>query len=144
MFFLTVADGAATVGGTVTGIGSGVQLGRDPPTLGWSIASIVVGGLGLLAGGVSAAVLTNVSCDDEPIFWTAAIVPVLLAGANITFASINLARWSAARRRRRLEPREEEPYEYEEEPEWTLAPVPMALPTSEGGLAPGAGLVAVF
>ncbi len=125
-FFLFVLDTAASVGGTVTGIGSLVQLNRDPPGLGWSIASIVVGVLDGLVGAITLAALVGTDAfDGAPGFWVFAGVPLFLTATNLTLGIINFSRWGSARRR---PPDPEEDSEDAPEDEWSR------------GLAPGVTL----
>src|SRR5688572_7566594 len=115
--FLFAIDTLATIGGSVTGIGSGVQISRDPPKLGWSIASIVVGTLVGLAGAITVAALVASDLDeDAPGFWVFAGVPLALCAVNLTVGVLNLTRYTGR------EPPLEDEYEEVEEEEWSYAP----------------------
>ena len=116
--FLVIVDVAVSIGGSVTGIGSTVQLARDRPALGWSIASIVLGSLCGIFGGITLAFLIGSSDFDEPGWWVVAGVPLALSAANLTIGVVNVVRWGNAKPL----PREEEEYEEVEEEEWSRAP----------------------
>jgi hypothetical protein len=115
--FLFTLDTLASIGGTVTGIGSGVQLGRHPPAIGWSIASIVVGTLAGLAGAITIASLVASDIDeDAPGLYLFAGIPLALCATNLTIGVINLTR-SGARKPKRIELEEEYEDVIEEEDE---------------------------
>lgn len=123
LVFLFALDVTASVGSTVTGIGSSVQLSRDPPTLGWSIASIVVGTLAGIAGAITTAVLIASDVDDDaPGFWIFAGVPLALSAANLGIGIVNISRWGSAKPK--AAPREERYDEVYEEDEWSRGPSP--------------------
>lgn len=86
---LVVLDVAVGIGGTVTGIGSSVQLGRVEPSLGWSIASTAVGGVNILLGGLTLA--AGFSGDHTEV----SIVGGVLTGVglwNVAVAITNFVR----------------------------------------------------
>jgi hypothetical protein len=121
LIFLFAIDTVASIGGTVTVIGSSVQASRPRPALGWSIASIVVGILAGLAGAITVAALVGSDLDrDAPGFWVFAAVPLALSAANLSVGVVNLTRAGNARAR----PDEEEWEEVEEEDEWSRGPAP--------------------
>ena len=123
LVFLFALDTAVSIGGTVTGIGSAVQLGRDPPTLGWSIASIVLGSLAGIAGAITTGALVGSDVDDgSPGLWIFAAIPYALCATNLTIGVVNVTRWGGAKAR----PRDDEEYEEVEveEDEWSKGPSP--------------------
>jgi hypothetical protein len=122
--FLFAIDTLAIIGGSVTAIGSGVQVNRSPPALGWSIASIVVGVLDGLAGAITLAALVASDFDeDAPGFWAFAVLPLALCAANLTLGVVNIVRRSGATPDRTPDPREYEEVEQEED-EWSKGPAP--------------------
>jgi hypothetical protein len=147
-------DIVASIGGTVTAIGSTVQTQRDPPGLGWSIASFAVAGVDLLVAGVTTAFLVDIECSD-PIPITLVAVPAALSLVNVVIAAVNLPRWSRAKdAQRRYEEDEDEEDDdeeddqededlfEEEDDEWSVGP--FVVPGRDGGVAVGLGFSIVL
>jgi hypothetical protein len=122
--FLFAIDTLAIIGGSVTAIGSGVQVSRSPPALGWSIASIVVGVLDGLAGAITLAALVASDFDeDRPGVWGFAVVPLVLCAANLTLGVVNITRRSGVTIDRTPDPEEWEEVDPQED-EWSKGPAP--------------------
>jgi hypothetical protein len=135
---LVVGEVVVVGGSLTTSIGNLAQVGRERPSMGWTIAGFVLGGIATLWGGAWTLV-TGANAgdggDSDVLFWFFSLTPLVLGLASLGLSAMNVAR------RARAEPDEEAlPVEPEEE-EWTLTPL---LIPARDGVAPGAGAAIAF
>lgn len=89
IYVLPAAPGVAVAtGALVTTIGASVSLADEAPSSGWGIASVIVGSLSLVSGGVYTGVASSTS---EPAAWASiAASGYSLGASSLVLGIVNL------------------------------------------------------